>query len=48
VIKSVSFIVITQFFHFNEPKILRQPHSKNCWVVLTQLWVKYGQTQPLG
>jgi len=22
--------------------------SKNCWVVLTQLWVKYGQTQPLG
>jgi len=19
-----------------------------CWVVLTQLWVKYGQTQPLG
>jgi len=23
-------------------------HSKNCWVVLTQLWVKYGQTQPLG
>jgi len=23
-------------------------HSKNCWVVLTQLWVKYGQTQMLG
>jgi len=23
-------------------------HSKNCWVVLNQLWVKYGQTQPLG
>jgi len=21
---------------------------KKCWVVLTQLWVKYGQTQPLG
>jgi len=19
-----------------------------CWVVLTQFWVKYGQTQPLG
>jgi len=18
-------------------------HSKNCWVVLTQLWVKYGK-----
>jgi len=23
-------------------------HSKNSWVVLTQLWVKYGLTQPLG
>jgi len=22
-------------------------HSKKCWVVLTQHWVKYGQTQPL-
>jgi len=21
---------------------------KKCWVVLTQFWVKYGQTQPLG
>jgi len=21
---------------------------KKCWVVLTQLWVNYGQTQPLG
>jgi len=23
-------------------------HSKQCWVVLTQNWVKYGQTQMLG
>jgi len=23
-------------------------HSKKCWVILTQIWVKYGQTQPLG
>jgi len=23
-------------------------HSKKCWVVLTQFWVKCGQTQPLG
>jgi len=23
-------------------------HSKKCWVILTQFWVKYGQTQPLG
>jgi len=23
-------------------------YSKKCWVVLTQFWVKYGQTQPLG
>jgi len=22
--------------------------NKKCWVVLTQFWVKYGQTQPLG
>jgi len=22
--------------------------SKKCWVVLTQFWVKYGQTQILG
>jgi len=25
VIKLISFIVLTQFFHFNELKILRQP-----------------------
>jgi len=23
-------------------------HSKKCWVVLTQFWVKNGQTQTLG
>jgi len=23
-------------------------HSKKSWVVLTQFWVKYGQTQQLG
>jgi len=23
-------------------------YSKKWWVVLTQLWVKYGLTQPLG
>jgi len=23
-------------------------HSKKCWVILTQFWVKYGQTQLLG
>jgi len=22
--------------------------DKTCWVVLTQFWVKYGQTQTLG
>jgi len=22
-------------------------HCKNCWVVSTQIWVKYGQTQML-
>jgi len=24
------------------------PHSKKCWVVSTQIWVKNGQTQMLG
>jgi len=23
-------------------------HSKKCWVVSSQIWVKYGQTQMLG
>jgi len=23
-------------------------HSKKCWVISTQSWVKYGQTQMLG
>jgi len=23
-------------------------YSKKCWVVLTQIWFKYGQTQMLG
>jgi len=23
-------------------------HSKQCWVISTQIWVKYGQTQMLG
>jgi len=23
-------------------------HSKKCWVVSTQIWVKYGQTQMMG
>jgi len=40
------------FYHFwvNEPFNLSSTiiMTKNCWVVLTQLWVKYGQTQPLG
>jgi len=27
----------------------RKPvYTLKCWVVLTQLWVKYGQTQTLG
>jgi len=23
-------------------------HSKNCWVVLTQFWVKYGKNSNIG
>jgi len=28
--------------------LLLNAHSKQCWVVLTQIWVKYGQKQMLG
>jgi len=30
-----------------EPNIY-SVHSKKCWVVLTQFWVKYGQTRDVG
>jgi len=36
-------IVITVNYHN-----YMQLHSKKCWVVSTQIWVKYGQTQMLG
>jgi len=26
----------------------KSEHSKKCWVVLTQFWVKYGQTRNVG
>jgi len=32
-------------FDFRNTQML---HSKKCWVVSTQIWVKYGQTQMLG
>jgi len=35
------------FFFIFIMKVLRL-HSKKCWVVSTQIWVKYGQTQMLG
>jgi len=36
------FIIRNFYFH------IIYLHSKNCWAVLTQLWVKYGETQPFG
>jgi len=27
---------------------LLRDNNLKCWVVLTQFWAKYGQTQPLG
>jgi len=39
-----SITVMKQTFWFSAFSI----HSKKCWVVLTQFWVKYGQTQMLG
>jgi len=38
-IKSISYIVLTQFFNFNQPGYL---------FLYTQVWVKYGQNQILG
>jgi len=41
-------------FHFggNYPFLIdlvnEMLHSKKCWVVLTQFWVKYGQTRNAG
>jgi len=40
--------VFTKLLKHNVGLTLFHLHSKKCWVVLTQLWVKYGQTQPLG
>jgi len=41
----MQILIITNYAKLN---ILYLIHSKKYWVVLTQLWVKYGQTQTLG
>jgi len=33
---------------FENTYIVHPYTLKKCWVVLTQFWVKYGQTQTLG
>jgi len=43
-IKSISFIVLTQFFHFNELKILRQPFKPTIFfTVLMKLKCKVSK-----
>jgi len=42
---SQKYFIPEQYINAN---IQRNMHSKKCWVVLTQFWVKYGQTQPLS
>jgi len=37
----IFFVAFLATFH----KIVRYAHSKKCWVVSTQIWVKYGQTK---
>jgi len=38
-----------QDFHHSDLTIAQlYMRSKQCWVVLPQIWVKYGQTQMLG
>jgi len=37
-----------QNHHAHTKLVSKGLHSKKCWVVLTQFWVKYGQTQMFG
>jgi len=39
---------MTNFMAVITPFSVFSTHSKQCWVVSTQIWVKYGQTQMLG
>jgi len=49
IIESTFNIYCTDYWPTNKSKnILCFLHSKKCWVGLTQFWVKYGLTQPLG
>jgi len=41
-------VTIVKFFALIMQMLCTSPHSKQCWVVLTQIWVKYGQTQMSG
>jgi len=41
-------VVASKWVEGGERLVSGMRHSKNCWVVLTQFWVKYEQTQPLG
>jgi len=42
------FVSPNIFFCAKNFKEIFPLHSKKCWVVLTQFWVKYGQTQNVG
>jgi len=35
-------------FRIKATDLYKLVYTKKCWVVLTQFWVKYGQTQLLG
>jgi len=43
----MSLIPVITYFrnHSYDDLVINSIHSKQCWVVLTQIWVKYGQTQ---
>jgi len=43
----VHFVGIIAYFPVDSDGI-DSSHSKKCWVVLTQFWVKYRWTQTLG
>jgi len=44
----MTLVELKENIHSKKWELKENIHSKKCWVVLTQYWVKYGQTQPLG
>jgi len=46
--KATYYSILWLFFTVLYIQYYTRLQSKQCWVVLTQNWVKYGQTQNVG